>query len=175
MKRFLLALLLAACAHKEQHQLDVHAAEHDEFAGNVSLRLDAAQHAQLEGHEIDTAGPGERIDRDFAALPDGGVTLAHESVTRWGGSTSENWLKTALNAEEHLELDAGVMEHHDASADVRKVDEGETHPAVGCQVGFGLWGLALLGAVAIAAWLALALRRRAVRAAEAAAKAALEP
>lgn len=144
-KRALLALLLAACAHHEQHQLEVHVGEHEDLAGNISARVDSAEHAHLDEHELVTTAPGERVEEHFA--PDGGLT--DRVTTRWGGSTSENWLKSALNAEEHLELDAGVVERHDASADVRKSDRLDRTPSGGCMLGLGFWG-----AVAIAVLLA---------------------
>jgi hypothetical protein len=144
-----LALGTAACVHKEQLQLDASHTESAELAANVSMRVDSAEHAKLDEHDLVTTGPGERVDRDFAPLPDGGVYLAHETATHWGGSTAENWLKQALNAEEHVEIDAGVVAAQQATGSAHAKEEEEGGPAASCAAGGILWALAAICAVVL--------------------------
>lgn len=118
------------CAFDRHAKESLQVASQEQSTGTENLRIDSDQRSALDERRIETTGPIEQEDDAFA--PDGGIVSRR--ITRWAGSTGEDWLKRSSGADEHIILDAGVTDSNS-----KKVND-VTASGMGTHVGPGVLG-----------------------------------
>jgi hypothetical protein len=154
----LIAVFCVGC-HRER-QLEEQIDQRDAFTLDAGLHLedDSHQQAHLDDHTIDTSAPGERVEKDFAPLPDGGTYVAHEATTRWGERKIEAWQIAQIGADEHVGVDAQVSAAGEKTTKGKIVEKEKTDSG-GFSLGLKIGALVVLLLVAGAVYVIYRARK----------------